>query len=244
MFDGKADWSRIAQLKGALAIPVIGSGDLFSAADVALMLAETGCDAVMIARGAMGNPWIFRESLALLCGALGTAGCSGAKKASPVGSGAELPDQEVTDFVLTETDQGRPQWTLYARYAATYQAKNLVIARDIRVDFFDDRAVRSSELTAHEGEIQQQTRDMTARGNVVMQTTEGTRMTTEELHFSNDRQLITSDRLVRVERDGDVLEGIGFASDPNLHHFEFKTRVHATVHGRPGALAPSGGGGK
>jgi tRNA-dihydrouridine synthase B len=69
MFDGKADWSRIAQLKEALDIPVIGSGDLFTAADVALMLEQTGCDAVMIARGAMGNPWIFREALALLSGA-------------------------------------------------------------------------------------------------------------------------------------------------------------------------------
>ena len=161
-----------------------------------------------------------------------------------MGAGAELPDQEVTDFVLTETDQGRPQWTLYARYAATYQAKNLVQSRDIRVDFFDDKGARSSELTAHEGEIQQQTRDMTARGNVVMQTTEGTRMTTEELHFSNDRQLITSDRLVHVERPGFVGEGTGFASDPNLRHFEFKTQVHATVSGRPGGIGPSRGGGK
>ncbi|WP_026841666.1 tRNA dihydrouridine synthase DusB [Citrifermentans bremense] len=68
MFEGKADWSRIAELKSALSIPVIGSGDLFSAADVAGMLAETGCDAVMVARGAMGNPWIFREALSLLAG--------------------------------------------------------------------------------------------------------------------------------------------------------------------------------
>ena len=68
MFDGKADWSRITELKQALDIPVIGSGDLFSAADVARMLEETGCDAVMVARGAMGNPWIFREALQLLAG--------------------------------------------------------------------------------------------------------------------------------------------------------------------------------
>uniref|UniRef100_C6E4G4 tRNA-dihydrouridine synthase n=1 Tax=Geobacter sp. (strain M21) TaxID=443144 RepID=C6E4G4_GEOSM len=68
MFEGKADWSRIAELKSTLSIPVIGSGDLFSAADVAGMLAETGCDAVMVARGAMGNPWIFREALSLLAG--------------------------------------------------------------------------------------------------------------------------------------------------------------------------------
>jgi LPS export ABC transporter protein LptC len=183
-------------------------------------------------------------ALALVLGVLSVAGCSGSKRAGPVGSGAEFPDQEVTDFVLTETDQGRPQWTLYARYAATYQAKNLVVARDVRVDFFDDKGARSSELTARQGEIQQQTRDMTARGNVVMQTTEGTRMTTELLNFSNTRQQITSDRLVRVERDGDVLEGTGFASDPALHHFEFKTRVHATVQGRPGALPEPRGGGK
>lgn len=183
-------------------------------------------------------------ALALLLGALAATGCSGRKTAGPVGAGAELPDQEVTDFVLTETDQGRPQWTLYARYAATYQAKNLVMSRDMRVDFFDDKGARSSELTANAGEIQQQTRDMTARGNVVMQTTEGTRMTTEELHFSNDRQQITSERLVRVERQGDILEGTGFASDPSLHHFEFKTQVHATVRGRAGVLSGTRGGGK
>jgi nifR3 family TIM-barrel protein len=68
MFEGTADWSRIAELKQALRIPVIGSGDLFSGHDVVRMLEETGCDAVMIARGAMGNPWIFREALELLAG--------------------------------------------------------------------------------------------------------------------------------------------------------------------------------
>jgi nifR3 family TIM-barrel protein len=65
MFEGRADWQHIALLKNALTIPVIGSGDLFTAEDVCAMLRETGCDGVMIARGALGNPWIFRESLAL-----------------------------------------------------------------------------------------------------------------------------------------------------------------------------------
>jgi nifR3 family TIM-barrel protein len=65
MFDGHADWRQIEQLKKALTIPVIGSGDLFTAEDVLAMLESTGCDGVMIARGALGNPWIFREALAL-----------------------------------------------------------------------------------------------------------------------------------------------------------------------------------
>ncbi|NJD91800.1 MAG: tRNA dihydrouridine synthase DusB, partial [Geobacter sp.] len=68
MFEGRSDWQQIAALKKALAIPVIGSGDLFTPADIVKMFAETGCDAVMAARGAMGNPWIFSGARALLAG--------------------------------------------------------------------------------------------------------------------------------------------------------------------------------
>lgn len=68
MFEGRSDWQQITVLKKALAIPVIGSGDLFTPADIVAMFAETGCDAVMAARGAMGNPWIFSGARALLAG--------------------------------------------------------------------------------------------------------------------------------------------------------------------------------
>ena len=85
----------------------------------------------------------------------------------------------------------------------------------------------------------QQTRNMTASGNVVMQTAEGTRMTTEELHYLNSTNRIVSDKRVRVEKDGDVLEGTGFESDPDLHHFEFKQRIQATIRTRSGALLES-----
>jgi len=68
MFSGRADWSKIAALKQCIKIPVIGNGDLFSADDCRRMLEETGCDGVMIARGAMGNPWIFRQTKELLAG--------------------------------------------------------------------------------------------------------------------------------------------------------------------------------
>jgi two-component system nitrogen regulation sensor histidine kinase GlnL len=68
MFSGQADWPLLARLKETVAIPVIGSGDLFEAEDCRRMLFETGCDGVMIARGALGNPWIFRQTLELLQG--------------------------------------------------------------------------------------------------------------------------------------------------------------------------------
>lgn len=61
MFSGLADWSQIKTLKAALSIPVLGSGDLFSGHDCLRMLGETACDGIMIARGALGNPWIFRQ---------------------------------------------------------------------------------------------------------------------------------------------------------------------------------------
>ena len=59
-YDGDANWRLIADLKRAVSIPVIGNGDVFGPEDGHKMLAETGCDGVMIGRGAMGNPWIFR----------------------------------------------------------------------------------------------------------------------------------------------------------------------------------------
>ena len=62
-YSGKADWDIIRQVKERVGIPVIGNGDIVDGASAKAMLTETGCDGLMIGRGAQGNPWIFREIL-------------------------------------------------------------------------------------------------------------------------------------------------------------------------------------
>ena len=61
MFSGKSDWKLITELKEAIDVPVIGNGDILAIEDVIAMYQQTGCDSVMIGRGAMGKPWLFRQ---------------------------------------------------------------------------------------------------------------------------------------------------------------------------------------
>jgi tRNA-dihydrouridine synthase B len=68
MFGGRAEWARIGELKARLSIPVIGNGDVVAPADALEMFRRTGCDAVMIGRACLKNPWIFAQAAAALRG--------------------------------------------------------------------------------------------------------------------------------------------------------------------------------
>ena len=68
LYRGSADWGVIARVREAVSVPVVGNGDIRSGADAMRMAVETGCDAVMIARGAEGNPWLFSQVQAALAG--------------------------------------------------------------------------------------------------------------------------------------------------------------------------------
>lgn len=67
-YSGEADWSRIAELKQAVTIPVLGNGDIWEAEDALRMMEQTGCDGVVIGRGCLGRPWLFRDLAAAFAG--------------------------------------------------------------------------------------------------------------------------------------------------------------------------------
>ena len=86
---------------------------------------------------------------AVLLGALALlAGCGERRELTPSGQSGELPDQEVQDFAITETDAGTVEWKLFAQQAAMFDVKNTITARGVRVDFYDDEGKQSSRLKA------------------------------------------------------------------------------------------------
>ena len=67
-YSGRADWDSIAELKSSVAIPVLGNGDIWEAADAIRMVEQTGCDGVVVGRGCLGRPWLFRDLAAAFAG--------------------------------------------------------------------------------------------------------------------------------------------------------------------------------
>ncbi len=100
MFTGRSDWMKIRRLKEALSIPVSGNGDILTPGDALAMRAETGCDAVMIGRGAMQNPWIFRQTAARLRGEAVPEVSLADRREMILGHFRLLRDQEEERFAL------------------------------------------------------------------------------------------------------------------------------------------------
>ncbi len=156
------------------------------------------------------------------------SGCQ--SRTAPVPSAnLKIPDQEARDFTLTETSEGKKNWTLWASYAAMYNDKNLVDARTIQIEFFDDKEKRTSTLVADQGLVDQRTNNLEAVGRVRIVTETGVHLETDSLRWLNRTQMIVSDAFVKVTRNRDVVTGYGFESDAGLDHFHLKREVRAEV---------------
>jgi len=156
-------------------------------------------------------------------------GCRRQPASTESAAEVRIPDQEARDFTLTESNEGRKNWTLWSAYAAMYNDQNLVDARTVRIEFFDAAGKRFSTLIADEGRVYQRSNDLEARGHVRVTTESGIFMETDSLRWQNTRGKIVSDGFVRVTRQHDVVTGYGFESDPSLNHFTLRQEVRAEV---------------
>ena len=151
MYTGRADRSRIAELKRHLTIPVVGNGDVETPEDALSMFAETGCDAVMAGRATMKNPWIFRQTADLLAG-----------RPLREASLQERRDLMLSHFAAIEESAAEPREALHKLRTMTgWYTHGLVNGRALRVrisqlatpadfraaviEFFQDRDVPAGD---------------------------------------------------------------------------------------------------
>jgi len=151
-----------------------------------------------------------------------TMGCSDLKDSETAEDDTvEYPDSESWNAQMSFTKDGKRKAVLNAGHVAKYtKKKETVLKENIRVDFFDEDGNLKSYLTAKEGKVFDESKNMVATGDVIVIAQNGTHLYTEELHWNNESERIRSDIPVKITTDSDTLYGDSFSSDPDLIEYE------------------------
>ena len=123
-YSGKADWEAIGKVKKAVKIPVIGNGDVLTPADARRLLETSGCDGIMIGRGGLGNPWIYRNLDEVM---------NGARDSVYVPSVAERKETLLKHFALERSHLGDRQAALNMRRITVWYTQGLPYNKAMRV---------------------------------------------------------------------------------------------------------------
>jgi LPS export ABC transporter protein LptC len=166
--------------------------------------------------------WILLVAMA--CGSEGTA---------PPQTTGSLPvdsdfDQMMFGISTLLTDRGVRNAELQSDTAFFYDENTRIELRGVRLTFYTRTGERNSVLTAREGTYNTRQSRMEARGNVVVVSEDGKRLTSEQLKYDQVRNEISSDSAFVLTEPGRRLEGIGFTSDPNMNN----VRVHRLIEGQ------------
>jgi len=133
----------------------------------------------------------------------------------------DYPDQESWDNNIYFQRDGKRLAVLTAGYIAKYfKKKHTLLQEGVKVDFYGEDGELKSVLTSSEGKVFDERSDMVATGNVIVKSTNGTTLYTEELHWVNKEGKISSNVPVKITTEGDTLYGDTFKSDPDLINYE------------------------
>ena len=140
-----------------------------------------------------------------------------------------LPDQESWQATIYLLEDDRHRVIVEAGHRVFFQTEQETrIDEGLTVQFFDENGVLSSTLTAAEGVIFEETRDMTVSGSVVIISPDRGKLETDSLSWIEDDNRITTRSRVRISTERDVITGIGFEADPNLDQWQILKDVEGT----------------
>jgi LPS export ABC transporter protein LptC len=136
------------------------------------------------------------------------------------GLGYDVPTQESWNAKIVFTDSGKVSGILRAGHIAMYTDKKFTLLdSNIVVDFYNEHQQHTSVLTAKRGKVNDITHDFEAHEHVVVVSDSGTRLTTEELYWSNATRKIHTPAFVEIASPKEQLQGHGFESDQDLKHY-------------------------
>lgn len=175
---------------------------------------------------------------ALILAALLLAGCADPDTPGKTVGDESGVEREIKGFTLSETQAGRPVWELHAATAWRVPRDTQTHLEEVEVLFYDREGNRDSRLTSRRGRVDESTGVMTATDDVRLVSVRGDTLTTQELSYYKDQDLVRGPGSVRLAKPDRILTGFEFEAKPDLTTYEIRRDVHITLLGQRGAGAP------
>lgn len=150
------------------------------------------------------------------------AGCSDEKLKPQVNTflnKMEMPAQESQNFKMMFTDLGALKAVLYAKNAKVFTNRQETLLESVRIDFYNDKEMKTTTLTSKRGRVDDVTRNMYAIDSVVAVSDSGVTLLTDELMWRNKDRKIVSDKFVTILTAKEKIQGYGFESDQSLSNY-------------------------
>lgn len=136
-----------------------------------------------------------------------------------------IASQESWNSVLNFSDEGALQAKLYAEHILKFDRTREIILEKISVQFFNEKGIHESTLTADRGRVDENTKNMFAYGNVVAKNDSGVVLKTDELMWRSEDKKIASDKFVTITSKTESIQGYGFESDQKIKNYRVFTPV-------------------